>query len=129
MEKKVLKVVSLVVLGVLMLVLLTGCGDTPLIKELKQSEFVFWGDETGYTWDQATKTVMSGVKWTEYTENDQDFVMISGVEKETGKYVEIIYKVYSGGGDLARYAVNVDGDRNNTYFDTMFRDLSETYAN
>lgn len=128
MEKKVLKVVSLVVLGVLMLVLLTGCGDTPLIKELKQSEFIFWGDETGYTWDQATKAVMSGVKWTEYTENDQDFVMISGVEKETGKYVEIIYKVYSGG-DLARYAVNVDGDRNNTYFDTMFRDLSETYAN
>ena len=128
MEKKVLKVVSLVVLGVLMLVLLTGCGDTPLIKELKQSEFVFWGDETGYSWDQATKTVMSGVKWTEYTENDQDFVMISGTEKATGKYVEIIYKV-SSGGNLARYAVNVDGERNNTYFDTMFRDLSDVYAN
>ncbi len=128
MEKKVLKVVSLVVLGVVMLVMLTGCGDTPLIKELKQSEFVFWGDETGYSWDQATKTVMSGVKWTEYTENDQDFVMISGTEKTTGKYVEIIYKV-SSGGNLARYAVNVDGERNNTYFDTMFRDLSDVYAN
>ena len=128
MEKKVLKVVSLVVLGVVMLVMLTGCGDTPLIKELKQSEFVFWGDETGYSWDQATKTVMSGVKWTEYTENDQDFVMISGTEKTTGKYVEIIYKV-SSCGNLARYAVNVDGERNNTYFDTMFRDLSDVYAN
>lgn len=128
MEKKVLKVVSLVVVLLLVLFMLTGCGDTPLIKELKQSEFVFWGDETGYSWDQATKTVMSGVKWTEYTENDQDFVMISGTEKATGKYVEIIYKV-SSGGNLARYAVNVDGERNNTYFDTMFRDLSDVYAN
>jgi len=128
MEKKVLKVVSLVVLLLVVLFMLTGCGDTPLIKELKQSEFVFWGDETGYSWDQATKTVMSGVKWTEYTENDQDFVMISGTEKATGKYVEIIYKV-SSGGNLARYAVNVDGERNNTYFDTMFRDLSDVYAN
>ena len=61
MEKKVLKVVSLVVVLLLVLFMLTGCGDTPLIKELKQSEFVFWGDETGYTWDQATKAVMSGV--------------------------------------------------------------------
>lgn len=128
MKKKILELVSLIVLGVVMLFTLTGCGDTPLIKELKQSEFVFWGDETGYSWDQATKTVMSGVKWTQYTENDNEYVMISGTEKSTGKYVEIIYKVYSDG-NLARYAVNVDGDRNNTYFDTMFRDLSDVYAN
>ena len=124
MKNKILGVVIIMILGV-MLLILTGCGDSEFIKELKQSNFVYLGKETEYTWDQATKAMMKNIQWSEYTENNYDYVMIEGTEKSTGKHIEIIYQVQSGG-NLMRTAVNVDDKKHyDTYFDDLFKDLVE----
>lgn len=124
MRNKILVVIIVIILSFMLVIFARG-GDSEFVKELKQSNFVYLGKETEYTWDQATKAVMKNIHWSEYTENNYDYVMIEGTEKTTGKHIEIIYQVQSGG-NLIRSAVNVDDKKNyDTYFDNLFKELVE----
>lgn len=122
--KKNIFVLGIIVMLIAMLFILTGCGDTENIKEFKKSEFSYYLEDTDYTWDEATKKVMSNVKWEEYEENEYTCIKISGTEKSTKKKIEIVYKRYKNQ-DWWREEFNIDGKHYDPYFGTLFEELVE----
>lgn len=123
MKKKVLGL-GIIVMLVAMLFVLTGCGDSENIKKFKKCKFSYYLEDTDYTWDEATKKVMSNVKWEEYEKNGRQYIKISGTEKSTKKKIEIIYKHYTGDG-WSRDEFNIDGRHYDPYFGTLFEKLVE----
>lgn len=122
MKKKIIIAIVIALVFIVAIVGLSGIGNTENIKNFKKGEFVYLLEETGYTWDEATKKVMSNVKWEEYEKNGHEYIKISGTEKSTKKKIEIIYKHYEGEG-WSRDLVTIDGNSNDTYLAILFKDI------
>ena len=121
MKNRVIKTVT-IILAITMLLLLTGCGTTENIKALQEAEFHNWSGETEYTYKQVMDMVMNNVSWSEYKEDEEIYIRVKGIEKNTGNNIEIVYSKY--GDTFKREATLVNGeDEGSTYYNSMFTDI------
>ena len=122
MNRKIL-VPGIVVILVILLLFLTGCGTSENIKLLQEAEFHNWRGDTGFTYKEAMEQVMSNVKWSEYSENDTIYIKITGKEKETGNKIEIIFSKLDED-SFKKEEIIVNGEPEfSIYFTNMFTNI------
>lgn len=140
MKKKSIIALKIISILFVMILVLTGCTDSEsdssskkskkedneAVKAVKNKACVVRAQDTGYTMEEAIDKVMKNVKWDYDESSDREFVKITGKEKSTGKEIEIIFRYQSSSGDIAKYAVNVEGKQNASYYDyDLFEELLE----
>lgn len=106
MEKKILSLVVVIIILVIMLITLTGCGDSNSenIKRVKEYTSNFFEG----TLDNTLKKGIKGLSYTEEDTSEDGIyydVTITGTDKETGKKVEIVYRVRDNSIAFQRYKI------------------------
>lgn len=122
MKKKIL----LIILCGVCLLGVTGCGSSIIesekIQALKNSTNA--SIKGGYSLEEVLKEGVSNLKWKEEAEGETEYIVITGVKKDTKDKIEIKYKVYKDSFMLNSYLENGTNRGTNKCL-LLYRDLSE----